>query len=697
MSQYITFINFARAHGKVKLRPYCSGEDSWTALLCKDEDGNEVFISPPPTNVILSSDGEVLVDFNLDAEEIAEQIKIHKDNLVIRLDYIEDDNNPTYTLESKNTWIDEYGVVYSKDRKRLIKGTESVENYSVEEGTEAICEYAFDFDGCCKLKEIHLPFGLNVIGDHAFEGCKRLERIELPSTITEIGDKAFGCCHSLKKMVIPESVKIMGDGVFDGCIALKTLVFEGVVIQLGKIDEWFGSGRYAPINGKYLYGMEYEWELREYGYDIDESYYESEFNYQRKNWNELKILIPLGAESKYSELLDLYNNQKNNSEIESEDYADVSTGLNDRNLFVEQNENCHFEPFTQFVESFDKWEVHLYEDRNIIVCSYDDGTIFFIDSPSKDERSLTLVDFGGTTEEVSNAIYKNRYRLMVRYCLDEDDTLVGYPTLVDYTYYDHYLEKSYEWEIYKLRSHAFSDIRQISVKAINSFSDEEKDKLFEELNHGMIVPVTNEQLHAYMYCFGQMHEAKLRKAFSEIPENRFEPEIEIMDYACGQGIATLCFANFMENNDFFVETNNCATEIVKVTLIEPSAIALSRASLLCHKVCPKALIDTINSEFDELESSQVATTNIQRIHLLSNILDMTCYDINHLAKVIGKICKKEDIFICVDPWYHNKSLDGRQRKLMRLLNGKEIYLEAFNSGQLVPDKTWTAYITVFRI
>ena len=107
MARYITFIKFARAHGKVKVRPYCIGGNSWTALLCKDEDGNEVFISPPPTNVILNSDGEVLVDFNLDAEEIAEQIKTHKENLVIRLDYIEDDDNPTYTLESQNTWIDE--------------------------------------------------------------------------------------------------------------------------------------------------------------------------------------------------------------------------------------------------------------------------------------------------------------------------------------------------------------------------------------------------------------------------------------------------------------------------------------------------------------------------------------------------------------------------------------------------------------
>ena len=346
-----------------------------------------------------------------------------------------------------------------------------------------------------------------------------------------------------------------------------------------------------------------------------------------------------------------------------------------------------------------------------LLCQDEDGNEIFI-SPPKSNIIMSndgelLVDFNLPTTVIAEQISVHKSDLVV--CISsktwdssEEDEILIY-TLeakheieeIDIEIEDTWIDK-YDCCISELSSITFSDIRQISVKFINKFSEEKKDELFEELNHGMMIPTTNEQLHAYMYCFGLMHEAKLQKAFSEIPKGLFEHEIEIIDYACGQGIATICFANFLEDNDFFVESNNCATEIVKVTLIEPSAIALSRASLLCHKVCPKALIDTINSEFDELESSQVATTNIQRIHLLSNILDMTCYDINHLAKVIGKICRKGDIFICVDPWYHNKSLDGRQRKLMRLLNGKEIYHDAFNSGQLVPERTWTAYITVFK-
>lgn len=248
----------------------------------------------------------------------------------------------------------------------------------------------------------------------------------------------------------------------------------------------------------------------------------------------------------------------------------------------------------------------------------------------------------------------------------------------------------YANKIQKLRSPSFSNIRNISVWFLKDYCDEEKNNLKNRISDGTSILTTYEQLHAYMFSFGLMHEAKLKRAFSKIPQSLFTPEIEVIDYACGQGIATICLSNF-------IEENINATVIRKITLIEPSAIALSRASLICHKVCPKALKDTINLGFDNLESTLISKSKIKRFHLLSNILDMTCYDINHLAKVISETANIGDIFVCVDPWYHNDDKDGRQRKLMRLLNGKEIYHDAFNSGELVPDRTWTAYITIFII
>ena len=107
MANNVSFITFAKTHGKVKVRPYSIGGNSWTALLCQDEDGNETFIAPPKaTNQVVNQAGEVLVDFSKPAAEIAADIKKHKADLVVLLgnknwDSPEEDEIPTYTLAAK--------------------------------------------------------------------------------------------------------------------------------------------------------------------------------------------------------------------------------------------------------------------------------------------------------------------------------------------------------------------------------------------------------------------------------------------------------------------------------------------------------------------------------------------------------------------------------------------------------------------
>ena len=45
-------------------------------------------------------------------------------------------------IEIKNSFTDEYGVIYSRDGKCLLKGRE-LEDYVIREGTEIICDRAF--------------------------------------------------------------------------------------------------------------------------------------------------------------------------------------------------------------------------------------------------------------------------------------------------------------------------------------------------------------------------------------------------------------------------------------------------------------------------------------------------------------------------------------------------------------------------
>ena len=65
-----------------------------------------------------------------------------------------------------NGWTDEYGVVYSADRKRLLKAPGDIEEYSVLPGTKVIGDRAFYL--CESLTSIHFPEGITSIGNWAF-------------------------------------------------------------------------------------------------------------------------------------------------------------------------------------------------------------------------------------------------------------------------------------------------------------------------------------------------------------------------------------------------------------------------------------------------------------------------------------------------------------------------------------------------
>lgn len=96
-------------------------------------------------------------------------------------------------------FIDNHGVVYSKDRKRLIcfPDTLPIEKYEVNAECEIIDDSSFleeitsygqSYDSVMcfdsnSLKEIILPEGLIEV---SFDGCRKLERISIPGSVTKI-------------------------------------------------------------------------------------------------------------------------------------------------------------------------------------------------------------------------------------------------------------------------------------------------------------------------------------------------------------------------------------------------------------------------------------------------------------------------------------------------------------------------------
>ena len=117
----------------------------------------------------------------------------------------EDLSTETTEEELKEALVDEWGVKYSKDGRKLLEAPGELSGaYSVKEGTRIICDRAFL--GCCSLSEIVIPSSVTSIGDLEFYGCGSLSEIVIPSSVTSIGYKAFCGCSSLKYISIPKSV-----------------------------------------------------------------------------------------------------------------------------------------------------------------------------------------------------------------------------------------------------------------------------------------------------------------------------------------------------------------------------------------------------------------------------------------------------------------------------------------------------------
>ena len=96
---------------------------------------------------------------------ISEYVKANQD----ASDNLDMSTEVTY-VELNEAIIDEFGVKYSKDGRKLLKAPKELDGtYSIKEGVRIICDKAFD--NCCSLTDIVLPEGVNSIGDWAFYDC----------------------------------------------------------------------------------------------------------------------------------------------------------------------------------------------------------------------------------------------------------------------------------------------------------------------------------------------------------------------------------------------------------------------------------------------------------------------------------------------------------------------------------------------
>lgn len=117
----------------------------------------------------------------------------------------------SYTnFDLENVYIDNYGVVYSADKKKLLQGC-FVENYEVLQGTEIICDRAFQSKN---IESIILPDSLLAIGVCAFANNERLKEIEIPQNVVHFANNNPFCgCKSLQSIKMLSSNFIIDEGL----------------------------------------------------------------------------------------------------------------------------------------------------------------------------------------------------------------------------------------------------------------------------------------------------------------------------------------------------------------------------------------------------------------------------------------------------------------------------------------------------
>ena len=122
--------------------------------------------------------------------------------------------------ESNKRYIADNGVLYSKNKTRLIRyPTGRRGEYSIASGTLAIG--AFAFADCEHLSAVHIPTSVTTIGGSAFYRCCTIKEIALPPSIISIGGFAFSDCIRLTAIRLPDGITTLSHSIFYNCEALR--------------------------------------------------------------------------------------------------------------------------------------------------------------------------------------------------------------------------------------------------------------------------------------------------------------------------------------------------------------------------------------------------------------------------------------------------------------------------------------------
>lgn len=189
----------------------------------------------------------------------------------------------------------------------------------------------------------------------------------------------------------------------------------------------------------------------------------------------------------------------------------------------------------------------------------------------------------------------------------------------------------------------FDSIYRPNVKRANP------QKPFDNLDGGTRVLSNETECNQYMALYCGHHFYKLYSAYSSTRfENIEGRNVEIVDWGCGQALATCILIDYLINIGIKLNVSS-------ITLIEPSAIALQCGcnyvrQMFQNDAAVDSAIRKVSKYIDELSVTDlISDSGNIKIHLFSNIIDVEGFDLSQLHQLMISSFQGTNRLICTSP------------------------------------------------
>lgn len=198
------------------------------------------------------------------------------------------------------------------------------------------------------------------------------------------------------------------------------------------------------------------------------------------------------------------------------------------------------------------------------------------------------------------------------------------------------------------------------------YSQDFGSELYDSLGRGRNILENVDELDQYLYSYGKMI-IEQWNYYSLDYHYMKDDTTTIIDYGCGQGLASLTFID---------SCDNLYQNITNFVLIEPSDVALNRAAALLGCKFPNSEILTINKYLEDLSDNELSYQESKTyIHIFSHILDIEMHDDFNIFNFFDKITNNiGDHYIYI--LSHDRNHHGGSNKILKLFsNITEQYLK----------------------